>query len=587
MWQKHPILSHDTSQVMGRSIAKELKKNPDLAEPIEDVATIKNRQEIISGLMSSIFPQLGWDDEIAAAVRPGDLLGFYPSSKFRNLFMDNVGRLKSEPIGGWGKAKLEQSIKLASLVLHQRHNQLVAVPDPVMVVAVDGAGGQERRYFELALDFRFVKAVEVGQARIPGGLDVDALRKDPTSVASWLKAIVPSAYEIEGFVIIRGRDISDRYTRELRERESLERISAVHPAVAWRFSGNQGDRGDGQDSSGFDEAPIGFQNVYPFYGCSEIRGMGALHKDAIQADLQSHIAQTDKLLGEAFTLAPMPLLMEIQYRLASLAERASKQNFSAVDEHQILGFFENEVWPALTALKNSGKLVEKITDYEADGRPSSGSHGSERKRIRDSFASLANGISYYIKQQQEIAQECFPHYFTRRIDDAVEFNMFIGQEIHPARDFSNFHLKNLRLWQLQAMCGCVLSSEIVRGTLEVPLVTAHWIGAHAGPLDIRFDWSTRRFVPEDHENPYYQLIKDAEKCRGTQAWEKLVEPGKITIFFTDDVGRSEYVDFAHFLVHKGILKQGFEEGEVQGIPALNGTRYLKLKVSTESQPKKK
>jgi hypothetical protein len=312
-----------------------------------------------------------------------------------------------------------------------------------------------------------------------------------------------------------------------------------------------------------------------------------LQKTAYQVDLVAHVNYAIELLGDAYSAVSMPMLMEIQYRLGGYLDRISKPTFLMTDEQILMTFIEQEVLPALTALQSSGKCVEKIEDYRARAKPESGVFFAERRRIQSSFDGLVNGISFYVKQQQDLAQESYPHYFARSLSEGIQYKIFIGQAIAPKKKFSNFHLRNLRLWQLQTMCGCVLTCEIMKSSLEIPLSTAHWIAVHGGPLGIRFDFDENQFVSDGFADPFHQLIKNADRAKGQQNWEKITEPGKIAIFFTDHKERAEYIEFTQFLIHKGILKAGIEEGEVTGLLGLNGLKFLKVKVSLDGQTKKK
>jgi hypothetical protein len=754
-WQKHPVFGGDSPPIAARNIFKEIKKHPELLEPIEDLAAIKSNQEVIDYLMSAIFPQVTWDQDFVAMLRPSDLVSFYASPAFKNTFLDLTGKIKVEPLCTWPKTKLHHSFALGSLILKQHFEVNVTAPEIPMVLQVGDSKSGTQKYYEMSFDHRFVNTISVGTNKTPSAVDLQLLQNNRDSVTYWANIVPEDSYEIEGFVIARAKDITEAYmgkileealhvkgpllanpkfdvarstlrflmqdstvdfaigvadtdsiyriessavsqhgnilldgsvfqkdqcegsviaqvlrTGKLANRQedtdvnrdnamdkglqstrrtesflvvpmidesgtfgffevinrvaqrfnqrqveiacriakimmpalrlefdaanfqvqkiATEKFSAVHPAVSWKFQ-DIGRQLMSNKSSDADpkNLTIRFKDVFPLFGRSEVRGVGELQIKATQNDLLTHVRFAANLLGEAYAIAPMPMLLEIQFRLSGYLERISKAPLQISDEQAVTAFIATEVAPAFEALQNSGKCLDKVADYLAQVIPESGSFFAERRRVQISFDGIVNGISYYVKQQQELAQESYPHYSTRGLSDGIQFKMFIGQAIAPNKKFSNFHLRNLRLWQLQAMCGCVLTCEIIKSTLEIPLLSAHWIAVHGTPLGIRFDADEKQFVSDESMDPFHQLIKDADRLKGQAAWEKIVEPGKIAILFTDHREKAEYLEFTQFLIHKGILKAGLEEGEVTGLPGLNGLKFLKVKVSLDGQSKKK
>ena len=74
-----------------------------------------------------------------------------------------------------------------------------------------------------------------------------------------------------------------------------------------------------------------------------------------------------------------------------------------------------------------------------------------------------------LEQEQQAAQEMFPHYFEKQKTDGVDHQIYVGASLVEGGRFDPLYLKNLRLWQLMVACGaarCASSIASIMSTVN-------------------------------------------------------------------------------------------------------------------------
>ena len=79
---------------------------------------------------------------------------------------------------------------------------------------------------------------------------------------------------------------------------------------------------------------IVFQDLYPLYGSTDIRGSSQHRNEAIQADLSTHLGIVSTTLAACRTTVPLTLIDEIKHRVDVRIEEI-KNNWSTSDESDI------------------------------------------------------------------------------------------------------------------------------------------------------------------------------------------------------------------------------------------------------------
>ena len=159
--------------------------------------------------------------------------------------------------------------------------------------------------------------------------------------------------------------------------------------------------------------------------------------------------------------------------------------------------------------------------------------------------------------------------------------MYIGASMVENENFSPMYLRNLRLWQLMVMCEVVRRTEELKGSLSVPLETTHLILAQDSPLSIFFSPDERHFEVEGAYDIRHEIIKkriDKAIIKGTS--ERLTQPGKIAIVYSQRAEGTEYLEYIDYLRAVGYLRDETEDVELGDLQGAQGLKALRVTVDT-------
>lgn len=359
-----------------------------------------------------------------------------------------------------------------------------------------------------------------------------------------------------------------------------EQCTAIHPAVEWRFAQAAMRLLEARQSCAAAEMePIVFDNVYPLYGVSDIRSSSRHRNAAIQSDLFEHLALAKAILDLAYQCKPLPILAARVHRINTLMNGLQTVLHSG-DEVTITDFLRQDVEPLLDHMKAfCAELEDKITSYRAALEPRIGTIYNKRRDFEESVTQLNEALSAYIDAEQEKAQAMFPHYFEKHISDGVEYGIYIGSSTLADGQFDQLYLHNLRLWQLLVMCGMVRQSDRLKSTLPVPLEMAHLILVQQTPLAVRFRQDEKRFDIDGAYNMRYEIIKkriDKAVIMGTN--ERLTQPGKIAIVYSQPKEAREYREYLEYLQESGDITGAIESFDLEDLEGAQGLKALRVTV---------
>ena len=381
----------------------------------------------------------------------------------------------------------------------------------------------------------------------------------------------------------------ERDTREFQnsiQSVILEKYTAIHPSVEWVFRDAALDYVNQRMQDGMAElAPIVFRNVYPLYGASDIRGSSNKRNAAIQADLKDQTIAAKNVIELALKKKPMPILQEIRYRVDTQIKRLS-EGLMAGDEITVLEFLRNEVETFFDALVDMVPEVEgRIKAYHDLINNEHGVFYNARKKYDDSVTLLNEAIAAYYEEEQEKFQEFFPHYFEKQSTDGVDHTIYIGQSLVKDREFHHLYMHNVRLWQLMVMCGAAWVAENLKASLPVPLDLTHLIVVQATTLAIRFSNDEKQFEVDGAYNIRYEIMKkriDKAIVKGTG--ERLTQPGKLAIVYSQKKERADYQKYVQYLQNDGYFLEEVEELEIDDLQGVHGLRALRVGINLRSMP---
>ncbi|MGF6850298.1 hypothetical protein QFZ51_005533 [Chitinophaga sp. W3I9] len=370
----------------------------------------------------------------------------------------------------------------------------------------------------------------------------------------------------------------DEFNGEI-EQVIKEKFTSIQPAVQWKFN----------------EAAwhylyrlkknrpavitnILFKEVYPLYGAIDIRNSTIERNKAIIADLDSHLSILANTLDLLRKYQQNDLLQEMIYHSQRWQQALLHQQLSPSDENALNRFLEEE----------SVNYLQHIAAQYPDTRETintclqSMAGNVNKDALETSMQLITQAANNYLESEKAKLQDSYPCYFEKFRTDGVEYDIYIGQSIAPARPFNHFHLKNLRLWQLSSMVAITKLTHSLIAQMEKELFTTQLIFVHNHPIDISFRADERKFDVEGAYNIRYQMIKkriDKVHIRNTE--ERLTQPDKIALIYSDKDDVDDYLPFIRYLQETGVLEPELEELELEDLQGLSGLKALRLGVVVE------
>ncbi|MCP4578126.1 MAG: GAF domain-containing protein [Deltaproteobacteria bacterium] len=366
-----------------------------------------------------------------------------------------------------------------------------------------------------------------------------------------------------------------------------EKCTAIHPSVEWRFNRAALNYMAEDRETVTELEPILFPNVYPLYGVSDIRDSSDYRNTALQSDLVEQFKMVQEIILLAQEKKPLPILDALNYRIQRNIEEV-QDSLNSGDEVASAEFIRKEIEPVLDHLMEADSgMREPIETYRAALEPSMGAFYKKRKDFEESIFRINEAISVYLNEEEETAQDFFPHYFEMMKTDGVDYTIYIGASMVEDLKFDMLYLKNLRLWQLMVMCGVAWRTEDLKATSKMPLEAAHLILVQDTPLSIRFRPDERRFDVDGAYDIRHEIIKKRiDKARIKGSGERLTQPGKIAIVYSHGREMREYLKYIDYLQEENYLEKEIEKVELENLQGVYGLHALRVTVNMTAARKR-
>ena len=405
-----------------------------------------------------------------------------------------------------------------------------------------------------------------------------------------LEIVSPNAQELNSINANKLEDIlpflTDSVTRskELAENEKelliQKECTAIHSSVHWKFKQEAKrvlkTQMDG-DVASFQE--IVFENVYPLFGQIDIKGSSHARNVATKDDLILQLHHVKKIIDRIYKIEPLPIYEQINFRI-DIFLNVLDEHLQVDSERRVLNFLRNEIVPLYDHLSaKNDKLKALIDKYYELLDVDKGFIYKHRKDYDESVMLINKTMAGILDKKQEEAQEMYPHYYERFKTDGVEHNLYIGESITKNNSFNKIYLYNLRLWQLQAMCEMENSFYKLKEKLLMPLDVASMILAFNSSLSLRFRMDEKRFDVDGTYNARYEVVKkrvDKANIKGTN--ERITQPGKIAIVYSQKTDEIEYLKYVNFLQSKKQLGSQVEILELEDLQGVTGLCAIRVNV---------
>ncbi|MCT7948526.1 GAF domain-containing protein [Ancylothrix sp. C2] len=352
----------------------------------------------------------------------------------------------------------------------------------------------------------------------------------------------------------------------------------IHPAVEWRFLQEAERR-----SWGLPPEPIVFNDVYPLYGISDIRGSSEERNRAIQADLI-----------EQFRLAIAIVTAVCNNQKTSLGEQLK------IDLKEYAEKLQEEVTvdAEVTATQYLKEQVEIYFDYFAScGEEAQQAVETYRQHCanehecvyvaRAHYDQTINQINMLLRETWERwqgrMQEITPHYCDVEFTDGIDHMIYAGASIDPK--FTPFHLRSLRYEQLRALCDCARTAFKIQDQYSTKMQVTHLVLVQDSTVDIFHDEQTDNlFDVRGTRDTRYEIVKKRiDKGVESHSQTRITQPGMLTVVYSTDGEYGQYQEYLRYLAREGWVESEIECGMVEPLQGVSGLRFARVRVLPASE----
>lgn len=503
-------------------------------------------------------------------------VGLTPFMKLNNRFVLDETCTKHSIMGRTWKQDNEESLKSYHMCL----GMIKEHPEPTALTVLDEEitnvmpvfkkiweqGARSYIVYPIQDDEGLLGLLEL-TSPVPGQLDLEVLKR--------LEPVMP----LLSLALLKTRNtFSERIEKLIKEN-----FTALQPSVEWKFAeaawGNMNANHGSSERLHIAENVV-FNNVYPLYGAIDIRNSSVERSAAIQKDLKEHLNLIDTTLDTLLSRVKLPLLDGLRFKVQNFRFSLEK-GLGAEDEIRFNEFFQNDLTSIFRHLQESNSnLYDVIQHYFDSVEQETSSLYRYRNEYEESMDVINNAVMLKILEEEDSIQQSYPHYFEKYKTDGVEYTIYIGQSIAPDHKFDLMYLHNLRLWQIQSMAEVARITLGLMNSLKVPLQTTQLILVHGQPISIGFRKDERRFDVEGAYNIRYEMMKkrlDKVHILGTN--ERLTQPGKIAIVYSNPKELQEYQEYVFYLQSKNLLKPGTEILELEELQGVRGLKALRVDIN--------
>lgn len=363
-----------------------------------------------------------------------------------------------------------------------------------------------------------------------------------------------------------------------------EHFTAIQSAVEWKFTEaafNYLQNKQVHDSARM--TPITFENVHPLYGAIDVRNSSVERNNAIQSDLLEQLNMVQRVLEKTSKVFNFPLLKDIQFKVEKFIS-STNDTLLSDDELLLYDFLQIEIDALFKHLRSTKpELSKEIDGYFASLDPQRNIIYNHRREYEESITRINDTLDRFIDQEQKVAQQVFPHYFERYVTDGIEFNIYVGQSLAPQHKFDDIYVKNLKLWQITMLTKAARLTRALEKKLTLPLQTTQLILAHSIPLSISFRRKERKFDVDGAYNIRYEIIKKRiDKVHLKDSEERLTQPGKIAVVYSQQKELQEYLEYIEFLQNEGLLTDNIEHLELEDTQGISGLKAIRVEINLNS-----
>lgn len=360
-----------------------------------------------------------------------------------------------------------------------------------------------------------------------------------------------------------------------------EECTSIHSSVHWKFR-----KEAKRYLKGITEGQpvvfreVVFQDVHPLYGQTDIRESSTVRNNATKKDLTLQLKYVKDVIVKLSHINKLPIFSQMVFRIDKFLEEIL-QNLQVDTERKIIIFLEEEITPFFKYLyKKSDKYKALVDEYNDMIDINTGLVYQHRKDYDDAVMQINKRLASILDRKQQEAQAMYPHYFERFKTDGLEHNLYMGESLTKDLSYNEIYLRNLKLWQLQVTQEMENDFFQYQDSLPVRLEVASMILAFSGSLALRFRMDEKRFDVDGTYNARYEVVKkrvDKAHIKGTE--ERVTQPGKIAIIYSQKEDEEEYLKYISFLQYQNLLASDLEIVNVEDLQGVTGLKAIRVGIA--------
>ncbi len=394
------------------------------------------------------------------------------------------------------------------------------------------------------------------------------------------------AAQLVGLVVMASRQINAFDSRDVAYGEALtspltvamrqtvhERFSNIHESVRWRFEEEAERR-----SLGLTPEPIVFEDVYPLYGISDIRGSSQERNRAIQADL---IAQFELAIALLNTIPPAHSTSFLEQFRLDLQERIEtlRDDITVDAEVTLLRYLQENLESHLDYFQQcSPETAAAVERYRAAQDPEHQSIYEARAQYDQTVQAINQQLRETWQWWQRSMQQITRHYCDVEATDGIDHMIYAGQSIDDG--FTALHLRSLRYEQLRAMCDCARTAFAIKNHHTTPMEITHLVLVQDATVDISHDETTERlFDVRGTRDTRYEIVKKRiDKALDTHSQRRITQPGCLTLVYSTTEEWQEYQEYLRYLHREGWVEATIEQGTVEPLQGVTGLKFARVRI---------
>jgi len=354
-----------------------------------------------------------------------------------------------------------------------------------------------------------------------------------------------------------------------------ERFTHIHESVRWRFEEEAERR-----SLGLPPAPITFNDVYPLYGISDIRGSSNERNRAIQQDLLAQFRLALAIANAVCQTINTAFACQLRDDLLDKIEQL-QQGVTVDAEITLLRYLQENLEAHFDFFKTCGDgVAQAIAAYIAAKDDEHGCIYTARSVYDQTVQTINLSLRETWQRWQRTMQQVTPHYCDIESTDGIDHMIYAGSAIDA--QFSPFHLRSLRYEQLRAVCDCARTGFRLKAEQATEMEITHLVLVQDCTVDITHDENTERlFDVRGTRDTRYEIVKKRiDKALDAKTHDRITQPGCLTLVYSTEEEWKEYQGYLRYLQREGWVGTDLEQGTVEPLQGVTGLKFARVRVLT-------